>query len=251
MSRRLRLILIILLAAVALLSAGAYAYWFFLIRGPLAGDTSHDFGEVALRGGRNIQVAHTFHLTNRLDEPLTIKGVRADCGCVTLRDLQLTLESGESFDLPVTFQTTAGPRSALIHIIFDDGRTQTLSVKAVGRPQSQLTIAVPAIALREDGTAEFEFAAHIYATHDEPAQPAIATSHEALSAEFLGWQLHYRSKHVAVTPDAWKGRVRLTWRSDGTMPEGASATISLPPAGPLRVEVRPAGSVAETSTPTP
>jgi hypothetical protein len=249
MSSRLRLILIIVLAAVALLSAGAYAYWFFLIRGPLAGDTSHDFGDVVLQGGRNIKVTHTFHLTNRLDEPLTIKGVRADCGCVTLHDLQRTLESGESFDLPVTFQTQAGPRSALIHIIFDDGRTQTLSVKAVGRPQSQLAISVQPIVLREDGAAEFEFAAHIYATHDEPAQPAIATSHQALLAEFLGWQLHHRSRDVAVTPNAWKGRVRLSWGGDGAMPEGISATISLPPAEPLKVEVRPAGSTVNGPTP--
>jgi hypothetical protein len=47
----------------------------------LFGERSHDFGPVA----RGVKVRHTFVLTNRLSEPVTILDVRASCGCTTGR----------------------------------------------------------------------------------------------------------------------------------------------------------------------
>jgi hypothetical protein len=47
----------------------------------LFGELSHDFGPVA----RGAKVRHSFLLTNRLNEPVSILDVRASCGCTTGR----------------------------------------------------------------------------------------------------------------------------------------------------------------------
>jgi hypothetical protein len=247
MSVRVRAILIIVLIAAALSSAGAYAYWHFLLRGPFAGETFHDFGDVALHE-ETAEVQHTFHLVNRLNRPLTVVAIRPECGCLTTRDIKPTLEPGEAFELPITLIAKGGERSVVIHIIFDDDSRAALRVKATGRYQPRLSAPQASMALAPDGTAEIALMLQTYDTYDEPVAPTIETSNPMLHAEFMtgagasGWTMKYRPRpaDMAIAPTEWQGRVRVRL-DDGTAPlaDSASVTLAFPNARPLRISIRP------------
>lgn len=247
MSAPSRTILVVVAAVVAIFSAGAYAYWFFLIRGPLAGETSHDFGDVPLHDDTT-PVQYTFHLANRLGHPLTIAAIRPECGCTSVSDVRKTLQSGEAFDLPVTLTVKGGPRTVLIYVIFGDDHEQTLRLKATGKPQSRLSMGVPIAVLNEDGAAQVQFTAATYESYDPPPTPSIATSDSALTAQFQGWTLKYRPKDVSLAATQWEGRaaVRFSGRAKD-LPADSSITLSMPPAKPLTATIRPPGTVLPTT----
>jgi hypothetical protein len=237
MSPRLRIV-IIALAAVTVLAAGAgYAYWFFLIRGPLAGETTHDFGDVPLYE-QNVALEHTMRLRNRLSQPLTIKAIRPDCGCVTVAGGQRTLQPGEGFDLPITFMARSGPRTVPIEVLFADDTTQTLRVKANGKRQPRLFIHPDegAITLDGAGAAEFVVAAETFDQYDAPPAPTISSSTDQLTAEFGEWSLNSRPKNVDRAPTYWQGHVRVRFKGE-SLPENSSLTVSMPPAKPLALAI--------------
>jgi hypothetical protein len=236
MPPRSRTILVVVVAVVAVFSAGAYAYWFFLIRGPLAGETAHDFGDVPLYED-TAPVQYTFRLANRLSRPLTIAAIRPECGCTSVSDVHKTLQIGEAFELPVTLTVKGGPRTVLIYVIFSDDHQQTLRLKATGKPQPRLSMGVPAAVLNDDGTAQILFTAATYESYDPP-----------LTAQFQGWTLRYQPKDVSLTPTFWEGRVLVRFRGSAKdVSVDSSITLSIPPAQPLTVAIQPPGTVLPTT----
>lgn len=250
MSNGRRITAVFALIAVAMLSGGAYAYWYFLIRGPFIGATTYDFGDVPLYDETE-EVHHTFHLSNRLTTPLTIVAIRPECGCLTARDIRQTLQPDEAFDLPVTLIAKGGERVVLIRVVFDDGSTTALRVRANGRYQPKLAMRASAIVLQEDGAADATFLLSTYETYDDPISPTIVTSVEALHAEFAGWSLKVRPKpqFIDSAPTQWEGRVRV-WFDEakaGQHSNDGSITINWPPAKSLTISVKPAGTKIESS----
>jgi hypothetical protein len=132
-SKIIKRVLVCLVCVAVVLAAGGFAYYWFLIRGPLAGDTSHDFGEVVVTGAK-IDVSHTFHLVNRTDGVLTIDRVIPECGCVHIAPSKAVVEPGRSLDVVATLSVSAtGSKTTPIRMIFDTGKVQFLHVTATGR----------------------------------------------------------------------------------------------------------------------
>ena len=256
MTRGRRLILLVALAAAAIVSGGAYAYWHFLLRGPFSGETFHDFGDVPLHE-ETAKFEYTFRLANRLNKPLSIVAIRPECGCLTARDLKQTLQPGESFELPVTLIAKGGERIAPIRVLFDDDTQTMLRVKATGHYQPRLHLgsaSSDAVTLGADGVIEFAVMLDTYETWDEPAVPTITTSHSSLIAEWLDsrWTLKFRPKDVILAPTHWERRVRVRCNGDAhSLHADASMTINLPPAKPLVVAIRPASSTVDAPTSSP
>lgn len=119
----LSLLLILLLAWMGLM---------FMMRGPLAGDNKHDFGQVEVPVGQPAVLTHTFHFSNRTGKPLTVNWARPDCGCLTIHgEFPRTLEPGEFFDMPITMRYAGpAPKQVLIHIDCGEAGTQSAWVWA-------------------------------------------------------------------------------------------------------------------------
>ena len=112
-----KIVLIAPLSLVMLLLLTWLALMFFM-RGPLAGDNKHDFGEVAVAPGEKTLLTHTFQFSNRTGKSLTVNWARPDCGCVVIETkFPRTLEPGQALDLPITMHYGGPePRKVLIQI---------------------------------------------------------------------------------------------------------------------------------------
>jgi len=251
-----RIILLVALAAAAIVSGGAYAYWHFLLRGPFIGETFHDFGDVPLYE-ETAKFEYTFRLANRLNRPLSIVAIRPECGCLTARDLKQTLQPGESFELQVTLVAKGGERIAPIRVLFDDDTQTMLRVKATGHYQPRLhlgSVASDAVTIGADGVIEFTIMLDTYETWDEPAVPTITTSPSSMTAEWLdsAWTLKFRPKEVILAPTHWERRVRVRCSGDADdLPADASIMLDLPPARPLVVPIRSATSTVDAPISSP
>ena len=119
----LSLVALLLLAWVALI---------IIMRGPLAGDNKHDFGEVAVVPGEKSVLNHTFHFTNRTGKTLSMNWAKPDCGCVVIEaKFPRTLEPGQSFDLPIVMNYGGPePRKVLIQIDCGEAGLQQAWVQA-------------------------------------------------------------------------------------------------------------------------
>lgn len=131
------------LILLTLLGVAILAWWTlqWVMRGPLAGDVHHDFGEVAMPERGPAILNYTFELTNRTNRPLTIQTARPDCGCLTINAaFPLTVAPREDVDLPITMRYAGSDeRGKTVHIrlVFADGeRGQSLWVKAKPRPRT-------------------------------------------------------------------------------------------------------------------
>lgn len=81
---------------------------------PLFSERAHDFGAVP----RGAKVRHTFVLTNRLSEPLTILDVRASCGCTTGRAGSSLVPPGRSTTVEAEMDTRnfVGKKSTVLNV---------------------------------------------------------------------------------------------------------------------------------------
>jgi hypothetical protein len=115
---------IVILAPLSLLGVLLLAWLalIFFMRGPLSGNSRHDFGEVTIVPGQKITLTHTFHFTNPpTGKTLMINWAKPDCGCVTVEaTFPRTLEPGQSFDMPITM-TYGGPAPRKVLIQIDCG----------------------------------------------------------------------------------------------------------------------------------
>jgi hypothetical protein len=67
----------------------------------LFAEPAHDFGTVV----RGAKVRHSFVLTNRLNEDITIAGVRASCGCTTAQATLATVAPGQKATIDAEMDT--------------------------------------------------------------------------------------------------------------------------------------------------
>jgi hypothetical protein len=124
------------LVLIALLALG-WAFMAFITRGPLAGETKHNFGVIAIPTADGIELSHTFHLTNRTNDGLLLRSARPDCGCLTVNAaFPMTIYPGESIDLPIAMRfggRSGHQKTVLIHLDFVEFGMQTLRVKATAQ----------------------------------------------------------------------------------------------------------------------
>ena len=149
--KRLGIILSIL---ALLLGCGALGYYWLLVRGPLAGDTSHDFGVVAITADRT-DVTHTFHLTNRTDHTVRIERIVPDCGCVQFTPGSAVVEPGQSVDLPATMSVYSdGVKRVDVRLLLGDSGVQHMHLTATGRREASAIPQTGQPAARQDSAAQ-------------------------------------------------------------------------------------------------
>jgi hypothetical protein len=119
--------------ALSLITAGAFSYYWFLIRGPLSGARSHDFGEVVITGPK-ADVVHAFSLTNRTSHTIHIQRIVPDCGCVAFTPSSAPVEPGASVDLHAVMSVYSdGVKRVAVRLMLADDGVQFLHLKATGR----------------------------------------------------------------------------------------------------------------------
>jgi hypothetical protein len=129
--RRKRRTALIVIATVLGVPLIAYAVYRTTIgRSPLEGEAHHDFGVVDAPSGR-VELAHTFHLRNRLDEPIEIVEVRPSCGCLVPELSTRTVEPGATLEIPVTLTLKgAGRTRERVALVMEGRGARYLTVEA-------------------------------------------------------------------------------------------------------------------------
>ncbi|MHC5003102.1 MAG: DUF1573 domain-containing protein [Planctomycetota bacterium] len=192
-----------LLLAAMLGIGGAILWW--TVRGPLAGETYHDFGRVAVEG-RTATVEHVFALTNRTSRTVEIVEIIPACGCTTVDLTDRTLEPGDDVELTVALTVGNGTRKKSITLIVDDGereRTTVLWVKATGRATETLSATRSSVPVGADAPGRLTVR---HETLDEtaPPEPTLETP-AGFTAAFHGWQ----RSGASTNPVRWTASVEI------------------------------------------
>lgn len=234
--KRWRALLIGAICALALLSGSlAFAYWYFLVRGPLAGETTHDFGVVPMAESQ-VKLHHTFHLYNRLREPVTILAVKPECGCVVADMEPVTLEPGEPFDLPVTLTLSDPAKTVLLRVVFDgDHGVQMLKLRAAGHYLPQLRAVSDVIGVEPGRVTMLPVHAAMYNTTNPPSDLRI-TAAPGLEVRFDGWTQRSQSRDPARIPPIWETKLHVRQTVE-SLPEDAELVLEIDDAKPLRIAV--------------
>jgi len=120
---------LIFIAAVALATPASADSW----AQSMFEELSKDFGTVP----RGPMLAHSFHITNKTQQPVHISGVRVSCGCVSASAAQDQLAPGQSTAINATMDTRrfTGVKSVTIYVTFDQPQWEEvrLWVQANGR----------------------------------------------------------------------------------------------------------------------
>ena len=93
-----------------------------------------DIGEVLVEG-RTVDFQNTFCLRNRSTEPITIRDVRSDCGCLVAKDYARTVQPGAEIELKATM-SVAGPPGKFrktIVVFTESGSSEKLPLVVVGK----------------------------------------------------------------------------------------------------------------------
>ena len=203
-----------LVIAAVLVAAGAYGWWYMAYgRWPFAGSMRHDFGEVEI-SGRTTRVEHVFHLTNRESDPITIRTVRASCGCVTAEPPDAPIAPGETLEFPVGLNlSAAGHKGAQITLILDDDRIQHLFVDAVGLRTTAFKAGVEEVRIRPGETTTLILDAAIQDHDDEPGETEIVAPSN-MTVTFRRWE-QSSPRDVALRRAAkWRGVFDVTLHDD-------------------------------------
>ena len=235
--RGLALRSIIISAVILTITAlGALAYWFFLLRGPMAGETHHDFGSINIEVGKIVELQHTFHLTNRTGHPVTLRAVRPECGCVATQAQPRTIQPGESLDVPVTFSLSkAIAKTVLIQLDLADAGLEPLFVKATGHYLPLLKADKNEVEMDAQDDALLVITARIYEGRHAPALPIVVCP-SGVSVEVGGWEL---MKRYSDSSSDWQTGIRLRLQSGSLAPD-ATISIELKPSSPLVIPIRAA-----------
>lgn len=241
-SRRILLLAVLGLAAIF---AGAYIAIRLAMRGPLAGETSHDFGIVEVYPGETTQLTHNFHLTNprtdpQKDEPIIIQAVRPECGCVRPVKGRFTIQPGESIDLPIIMDFKGGDKTVLIHLDLAESGWQVLKVHAQSKFLPHLYTHAEKVELARDKPAILPIMADVYETEQAPAEPKITTP-AGVTAKFSGWRSTWKPKDNHTAPCQWEGHIELHRAGDAGEQIEPDAAIVIEAKGmrQLRVPLSP------------
>jgi hypothetical protein len=127
---RLRPLVITALAGFAILAAGTW-WW---MRGPLAGDRSHDFGLVDVAPG-GVELIHTFSLRNRTSRALTLSHISSSCGCSEARASREKIAGGETVEITATLSLKTHKRKHA-NIFLDLGPDGVVRLSIAGTGQA-------------------------------------------------------------------------------------------------------------------
>lgn len=218
-----------------LLAAG-FAYWYFLLRQPLAGRTSHDFGRVNMVQGETVELHHTFHLTNRTSKPIVISAIKPECGCLVVHAGPQTIERGQSVDLPITMTFKGASKTVPILLDLGEAGLQMLRVKADVRFQPRLYASAAELIINPAQTTSLILSADVYDTYSSPPPPVIHVP-QGITATFEGWKSLFQAKNTKLAPCHWEGRLMLKQTAESVGAD-AAITIELKPAPPVTVRVQ-------------
>lgn len=221
--------LVVLIAAVWLIMA-------MLARGPLTGESRHDFGVLTMESGTHVELHHSFHLTNRTARPLTIKAARPDCGCVSVNaTFPLTVQPGASIDLPVTMHFGGDERSVLIQMDCGDAGVQILRVSARSMYLTTLSTNSSTLTVSSGGSTSISVFATVFTSQSAPPTPAITAS-QGLTATIQPWVLPAFEKNAPPIPRIWQAQLSVKNSADA-LPLDAAIVLQLEGSPPLRIAI--------------
>ncbi|MEM7039095.1 MAG: DUF1573 domain-containing protein, partial [Bacteroidota bacterium] len=107
-------------------------------------ETTHDFGTVK----KGDKTEFTFQFTNTSDAPVTLKNVKASCGCTTPKWTRDPVGPGETGDIHVTYNSNRiGPFNKSVRINYND-RTDPVMVYIKGKvnaPEGTAAVTKPPV----------------------------------------------------------------------------------------------------------
>jgi len=113
----------------------------FIMAPPLSGDRHHDFGIIQITEVPTGTPAHVFKLKNTTGQPLTIRNIKASCGCTEISPFEKAIPADGMAEIPVRMSLKRSTReSADITITFEQANPMQLSVEASGRLKNPLII---------------------------------------------------------------------------------------------------------------
>lgn len=219
---------------ILLLGGGGYGIW-YLVDGqyPLAGDRSHDFGEVSF-AGTTISITHTFVMRNRTDEAIMIDTVRPSCGCTSVEWPEEPIPPGAVVEIPIVLNlSVAGRKRATVTMMIRDHVPVVLFVQAVGRKEWGISTDRPYLRLPAEGSVVFTLRLDRQSTSALPPDPTIEVP-EGVEVLFEGWRLTTPGDPDRHTATKWRGILSAGMSGDGpaanqqvTLRVGDSAPLSL------------------------
>lgn len=235
-----RTIVIILLAAVLLLAAGAYGFIAFMrANAPLVGDSVHDFGIVPITG-RETSFTHTFTLTNNSGEAMYIAGVRPSCGCAGATFSHTIVQPGEVLEVEATLTLAkSGYRDANVEILTAGEYSKKVYLKATGKRETPIWSPRPELLVTESsrGVLDLPIAAETYGRSEPPPVPEVVAPAQFVVAEVGEWRLTRPEKGSSGEGAQWTLRIRLDYNGL-PIPDDAKATVSMTYEGkPISIEI--------------
>lgn len=195
------------------LAAGVYALT--LGRSPLAGDRFYDFGYILIPAGESAPSAeHTFTLTNRTGQPLTIRNVRISCGCTAADYTTGVVQPGEQLEVKVTLNVTRNGLSEQQAFIETAERgVHTLTVRGIGKLQPQLRTNRPRLDLNHDGEEIVVVMVEVWPGDlaDGVSEPLISIdAGDLLGARLVKMEKVRVGDRRAATPTIWAAHIGVS-----------------------------------------
>jgi hypothetical protein len=222
-----RTIYIVLFVIAGLLLVGAASGWWYLTEGrfPLAGQTHHDFGTVAIVG-RTASFEHTFTLRNRTNRTIEIESIRPGCGCTKATPSTTTLAPDATVDIGIRLSLSkAGKKRVNVVLMISDFGPQALWVEAVGNKETALSTTVEHLALVPGEPQTLLFTAAVQSSDNEPAAPGIAAP-PGVRVTFVDYAPMAERDTASHRAAHWRGRLEIVLES-APLPDSAQLELEL------------------------
>ncbi|MGL4462421.1 MAG: DUF1573 domain-containing protein, partial [Planctomycetia bacterium] len=101
-------------------------------------ETTKDFGNVP-RGSLNV---HRFEMTNTLDRPVRVGGVRVSCNCTAATAVKDVAAPGEKIVVEAKYNTTSfsGTRTVTVYVSFIEPYSETVSLRVTGFSRQDIVL---------------------------------------------------------------------------------------------------------------
>jgi hypothetical protein len=227
---------VVLLALLVLAGLVVGAWALLRTRGPFAGPTGHDFGDVAIEGEAG-EDRHVFTLRNRTGDVLEIEAVRTTCGCTVAEPSTRSIAPGDQVDIEVMLRLThAGRKRSHVAIFLRDRPVHRLWVDAVGVRRFGLWPQHEHVRITPESPVPFILIAEQLGDALPPAPPELSGP-DGFESTFHGWELVEAADPSRRTAHRWRAHVSL---SIATAIEGESPlVITVPPGEPMTISLLP------------
>jgi len=207
-----------------LIAGGAWGWWWLNVgRFPLAGELSHDYGNMPIYG-RSASAAHTFHLRNRTGKTITIEKIIPGCGCAEVEESTRVLEPGETVDISVTLTLgRSGRKKTDVTLVLGEAGVQTLWIEGTGRKELSLWLSQRHLELTRGEATPFLLIVEVMSTDAEPETPEVKAP-EPVEVEFVGWERLEKRDARTAWAARWRGRFRVAL-TGGELPAEAELEV--------------------------